>query len=118
MFKSRKSKTTAITQPQTSAPSTELSALIEKLQKNADKVEKNSYEIEQNLNKDVSKINEGKQPLYQDDTNKRILASLELLNSLEDDAVNTKRLQHPQAEMIEKDMRQLREKVMKLKEDH
>lgn len=34
-----------------SAPSTELSALIEKLQKNADKVEKNIYDVEQNLNK-------------------------------------------------------------------
>ena len=52
---------------------------------------------------DVGKINEGKQPLYQDDTNKRILSSLDLLNSLDDDAVNAKRLQHPQAEMIEKE---------------
>lgn len=34
-----------------SAPSTELSTLIEKLQKNADKVEKNIYDVEQNLNK-------------------------------------------------------------------
>uniref|UniRef100_A0AAQ5Y111 Desmoplakin SH3 domain-containing protein n=1 Tax=Amphiprion ocellaris TaxID=80972 RepID=A0AAQ5Y111_AMPOC len=70
------------------------------------------------LLQDVSKINEGKQPLYQDDTNKRILNSLELLTGLDDDAVNAKRLQHPQAEMIEQDMRQLRERVMKLKEDH
>uniref|UniRef100_A0A7N8Y1P7 Periplakin n=1 Tax=Mastacembelus armatus TaxID=205130 RepID=A0A7N8Y1P7_9TELE len=70
--------------------STELSTLIEKLQKNADKVEKNIYDVEQNLNKDVSKINEGKQPLYQDDTNKRILNSLELLSSLVDDAANAK----------------------------
>lgn len=31
--------------------STELAAIIEKLQKNADKVEKSIYEIEQNLNK-------------------------------------------------------------------
>ncbi|XP_037333023.2 periplakin [Pungitius pungitius] len=116
MFK-KKSKTT-ITQPTASAPTTELSTLIDKLQKNADKVEKYSYDIEQNLNKDVSKINEGKQPLYQDDTNKRILNSLELLTSLDEDAVNAKRLQHPQAEMIEKDMRQLREKVVKLKEDY
>ncbi|KAM7372522.1 hypothetical protein PAMP_009684 [Pampus punctatissimus] len=86
-----------------SAPSTELSALIEKLQRNADKVEKNIYDVEQNLNKDVSKINEGKQPLYQDDTNKRILNSLELLISLDEDADNAKRLQHPQAEMIEQE---------------
>uniref|UniRef100_A0A7N6FIG6 Desmoplakin SH3 domain-containing protein n=1 Tax=Anabas testudineus TaxID=64144 RepID=A0A7N6FIG6_ANATE len=67
---------------------------------------------------DVSKINEGKQPLYQEDTNKRILNSLELLESLDEDAVNAKRLQHPQAEMIGQDMKQLRERVMKLKEDH
>uniref|UniRef100_A0A3B5LYF5 Uncharacterized protein n=1 Tax=Xiphophorus couchianus TaxID=32473 RepID=A0A3B5LYF5_9TELE len=89
-----------------------------KVQKNADKVEKNIYEVEQNLNKDVGKINEGKQPLYQDDTNKRILNSLELLNALDEDARATKRLQHPQAEMIEQDMIQLRERVNKLKEDH
>uniref|UniRef100_A0A7N6A0A6 Periplakin n=1 Tax=Anabas testudineus TaxID=64144 RepID=A0A7N6A0A6_ANATE len=114
----RKSKSTAITQQKSTAPSTELSTLIEKLQKNADKVEKNIYDVEQNLNKDVSKINEGKQPLYQEDTNKRILNSLELLESLDEDAVNAKRLQHPQAEMIGQDMKQLRERVMKLKEDH
>ncbi|KAJ3601277.1 hypothetical protein NHX12_032250 [Muraenolepis orangiensis] len=120
MFKKKTSKTSvAITQPKaTTAPSSELAALIEKLQKNADKVEKNIYETEQNLNKDVSKINEGKQPLYQDDTNKRILNSLDLLNGLDDDAINAKRLQHPQAEMIVKDMKQLRERVLKLKEDH
>lgn len=40
-----------------SAPSTELSALIEKLQKNADKVEKNIYDVEQNLNKVLNIIN-------------------------------------------------------------
>ncbi|XP_060945442.1 periplakin [Limanda limanda] len=117
MFK-KKSKSTTITQPKATAPSTELSALIEKLQRNADKVEKGIYDVEQNLNKDVSKINEGKTPLYQDDTNKRILNSLELLIGLDEDAVNAKRLQHPQAEMIEQDMRQLRERVMKLREDH
>ncbi|KAM9843656.1 periplakin [Aulostomus maculatus] len=113
----KKNKSTTITQPKSSAPSTEVSSLIEKLQKNADKVEKNIYDIEQNLNKDVSKINEGKQPLYQDDTSKRIVNSLELLTGLDEDAVNAKRLKHPQAEMIEQDMKQLRERVMKLKED-
>uniref|UniRef100_A0A8C7HYH5 Periplakin n=1 Tax=Oncorhynchus kisutch TaxID=8019 RepID=A0A8C7HYH5_ONCKI len=60
--------------------------MIEKLQKNADKVEKLILETEQNLNK----INEGKQPLYQDDTNKRILSSLELLQGLDEDAVDAK----------------------------
>ncbi|MEQ2274752.1 hypothetical protein XENORESO_009774 [Xenotaenia resolanae] len=121
MFKSKSKKTASITPAPTqqkTTTTTELAALIEKLQKSADKVEKNIYDIEQNLNKDVSKINDGKQPLYQEDTNKRILNSLELLDSLDEDARNTKRLQHPQAEMIEQDMFQLRERVNKLKEEH
>ncbi|XP_077069203.1 periplakin isoform X2 [Siphateles boraxobius] len=96
----------------------DLATLIDKLQKNADKVEKNIIETEQNLNRDIRKINEGKQPLYQEDTNKRIQTSLELLNTLDDDASQATRLQHPQAEMIEKDMRQLRLRVMKLHDDH
>uniref|UniRef100_A0A3Q4B4N6 Uncharacterized protein n=1 Tax=Mola mola TaxID=94237 RepID=A0A3Q4B4N6_MOLML len=100
-----------------STPSTELGLLIEKLQRNADKVQKNIYDIEQNLNKDVSKINEGKPTLYQDDTNKRIISSLELLNGLDEDAIEAKRLQHPQAEMIGQDMKQLRDRVLKLRED-
>uniref|UniRef100_A0A674NPI3 Periplakin n=1 Tax=Takifugu rubripes TaxID=31033 RepID=A0A674NPI3_TAKRU len=70
------------------------------------------------LHQDVSKINEGKQPLYQDDTNKRIINSLELLNGLDQDAVDAKRLEHPQAEMIQQDMKQLRERVMKLREEY
>lgn len=52
---------------------------------------------------DVSKINEGKQPLYQDDTNKRIINSLELLSGLDQDAIDAKRLEHPQAEMIQQE---------------
>ncbi|XP_064171345.1 periplakin-like isoform X2 [Anguilla rostrata] len=117
MFKKNKTKNSVnITQKKTA--STELTALIEKLQKNADKVEKNIYDTEQNLTKDVNKINEGKPPLYQEDTNKKILNSLELLRGLEEDAANAKRLQHPQAEMIEQDMKQLRDRVMKLREEH
>uniref|UniRef100_A0A6Q2YMP2 Periplakin n=1 Tax=Esox lucius TaxID=8010 RepID=A0A6Q2YMP2_ESOLU len=115
MFKKKSSKT--ITQPK-KATAVELSDLVEKLQKNADKVEKQIYETELNLNKDVTKINEGKQPLYQDDTNKRILNALELLQVLDEDTVNVVRLQHPQAEMIEQDMKQLRNRVKKLKDDH
>uniref|UniRef100_A0A8C2CNV1 Periplakin n=1 Tax=Cyprinus carpio TaxID=7962 RepID=A0A8C2CNV1_CYPCA len=95
-----------------------LATLIDKLQKNADKVEKNIVATEQNFNRDIKKINEGKQPLYQEDTNKRILNSLELLNSLDEDAVQASLLQHPQAEMIEKDMKQLRVRVMKLHDEH
>ncbi|KAM3598015.1 uncharacterized protein V6R79_012345 [Siganus canaliculatus] len=117
MFKSKK-KSASITQPKATAPSSELAILIEKLQSNADKVQKNITDIEAHLNKDVSKINEGKQPLYQDDTDKRMILSLELLNGLDEDAIQAKRLKHPQAEMIEQDMKQLRYRVNKLREDH
>ncbi|KAJ8253693.1 hypothetical protein COCON_G00203050 [Conger conger] len=116
MFKKKTKNSVTITQKKTA--STELSTLIEKLQKNADKVEKNIYDTEQNLTKDVNKINEGKAPLYQEETNKKILNSLELLRGLEEDAVNATRLQHPQAEMIEQDMKQLRSRVMKLRDEH
>ncbi|XP_073713246.1 periplakin isoform X1 [Misgurnus anguillicaudatus] len=117
MFSKKKSKNTVtITDKRTTDSS--LTALIDKLQKNADKVEKNIYETEQNLNRDIQKINENKPPLYQEDNNKRILNSLELLNSLDEDAAQASRLKHPQAEMIEKDMKQLRFRVMKLREDH
>ncbi|XP_052405032.1 periplakin [Carassius gibelio] len=97
---------------------TDLATLIDKLQKNADKVEKNIAETELNFNKDIKKINEGKQPLYKEDSNKKILNSLELLNNLDGDADQASRLQHPQAEMIEKDMKQLRARVMKLRDEH
>ncbi|XP_042575825.1 periplakin-like [Cyprinus carpio] len=117
MFRKKTGKTTvAISEKR--PPETDLATLIDKLQKNADKVEKNIIETEQNLNRDIRKINESKQPLYQEDTNKRILNSLELLNSLDEDAAQASRLNHPQAEMIEKDMRQLRVRVMKLREEH
>uniref|UniRef100_A0A8C2BJK6 Periplakin n=1 Tax=Cyprinus carpio TaxID=7962 RepID=A0A8C2BJK6_CYPCA len=117
MFRKKTGKTTvAISEKR--PPETDLATLIDKLQKNADKVEKNIIETEQNLNRDIRKINESKQPLYQEDTNKRILNSLELLNSLDEDAAQASRLKHPQAEMIEKDMRQLRVRVMKLREEH
>ncbi|KAK7167938.1 hypothetical protein R3I94_002106 [Phoxinus phoxinus] len=117
MFKKKTTKNTA-TITEKRPVEIDLMTLIDKLQKNADKVEKNILETEQNLNRDIRKINEGKPPLYQEDTNKRIQNSLELLNSLDEDASQTTRLQHPQAEMIEKDMRQLRVRVRKLQEDH
>ncbi|KAL1270471.1 hypothetical protein QQF64_029487, partial [Cirrhinus molitorella] len=99
-------------------PVSYLVALNDKLQMNAEKVERNISETIQNLNKDIRKINEGRLPLYQRDINKAILDSLELLNTLDEDAAEAFRLQHPQSEMIEKDMKHLRENVMKLREEH
>ncbi|KAM9457669.1 periplakin [Clarias gariepinus] len=118
MFKKKTAKSTLSPSTTSSSKKLDLTTLIEKLQRNADKVEKNILETEQNLNKDVLKINEGKQPLYQDSTNRTIENSLLMLNGLDEDAAEAKRLQHPQAEMIEQDMKQLRERVKKLRTDH
>ncbi|KAG9349837.1 hypothetical protein JZ751_026190 [Albula glossodonta] len=117
MFKKKSSKN-SVTITQRKAPASELSAVIERLQKNADRVEKSIYEVEQNLNKDVTKINEGKTPLYKDETNKKIQSSLEILKTLDDDVAEAKRLNHPQDEMIEDDIKQLRDRIMKLKEEY
>uniref|UniRef100_A0A7N6AD39 Periplakin n=1 Tax=Anabas testudineus TaxID=64144 RepID=A0A7N6AD39_ANATE len=76
----------------TNAPSTELSTLIEKLQKNADKVEKNIYDVEQNLNK----FNEHYLSIKCPKTNMYVCVIMHVCIS----------------------MKQLRERVMKLKEDH
>ncbi|XP_066499036.1 periplakin [Hoplias malabaricus] len=115
MFTKKKSKTSVNITPKKTP--TDLSALIEKLQKNADKVEKCIVETEQNLKKDVNKINEGKPPLYQDTTSKSVQSALDLLDSLDQDAAEATQLQHPQAEMISHDMKQLRGRVMKLKDE-
>ncbi|MBN3305154.1 PEPL protein, partial [Amia calva] len=67
---------------------------------------------------DVNKINEGKPTMYQDDTNRKIVSSTELLDVLDQDAKRAIALKHPQAEMIEQDIKQLRERVKKLRLDH
>ncbi|XP_042584743.1 NACHT, LRR and PYD domains-containing protein 1 homolog isoform X1 [Cyprinus carpio] len=71
---------------------------------NAEKVERNIIETQQNLNKEIRKINEGRQALYQEHIDRTILNSLELLNTLDQDVAEASRLQHPQSEMIEKDV--------------
>ncbi|XP_016120550.1 periplakin-like, partial [Sinocyclocheilus grahami] len=67
---------------------------------------------------DIKMINEGRQPMYQEDIDRTILNLLEQLKSLDRDAAEASRLQHPHSEMIEKDIKQLRKRVMKLHEEH
>ncbi|XP_062874691.1 periplakin isoform X2 [Trichomycterus rosablanca] len=118
MFSKKKTSKTTVSSTSTKISSSDLTTLIDKLQRNADKVERNILETEQNLNKDIIKINDAKSPLYQDTTNRSILNSLDMLKGLDEDAAEAKRLNHPQAEMIEHDMKQLRERVNKLRDDH
>ncbi|KAK2914433.1 hypothetical protein Q8A67_002832 [Cirrhinus molitorella] len=114
MFKKNTTENSSENRP----PVSYLVALNDKLQYNADKVERNIIETQQNLKRDIRTINEGRLPLYQRDINKAILDSIELLNSLDVDAAEAVRLQHPQSVMIEEDIKQLRERAMKLHEEH
>ncbi|KAJ8391856.1 hypothetical protein AAFF_G00084720 [Aldrovandia affinis] len=117
MFKKRNTKNSATISPK-KMNATELSVVVERLQINADKVELNIYDLEKFLNKDVTKINEGKTPLHQDEANKKILTSLEILTNLDEDVAEALQLNHPQGDMIEDDIKQLRDRVLKLREEH
>ncbi|KAJ8364075.1 hypothetical protein SKAU_G00129060 [Synaphobranchus kaupii] len=117
MFKKKTSKNSVTITPKR-VPNAELSAVIETLQKHADKVEKNIYDLELNLNKDVSKINEGKTPLYHDENKKKIQNSLEILKNLDDEVEDASRLNHPQAEMIKDDIKQLEDRILRLQEEY
>uniref|UniRef100_A0A8C2C2J8 FIIND domain-containing protein n=1 Tax=Cyprinus carpio TaxID=7962 RepID=A0A8C2C2J8_CYPCA len=99
-------------------PVTYLVALNDKLQMNADKLERNIIETKNILNRDIKRINEGRKPLYQEDIDKSIPNLLEQLEPLDKDAAEASRLQHPHSEMIEKDIKQLRQRVMNLREEH
>ncbi|KAA0702812.1 Periplakin 190 kDa paraneoplastic pemphigus antigen 195 kDa cornified envelope precursor protein [Triplophysa tibetana] len=88
------------------------------MQINSDEVEKNIIQTEQNFKKDIKKIDEGNPLLYKEDTNKRILNSLVLLDGLDDNAVQATCFMHPQAEMIEKDIKNLRIRVMEIQKEH
>ncbi|KAJ8284129.1 hypothetical protein COCON_G00029790 [Conger conger] len=117
MFKKKSSKN-SVTITEKKTPASELSALVETVQKYADKVEKNSYELEENLNKDVTKINQGKTPLYHDENKKKIQNSLDILKDLDDEIAELIRLGHPQAEMIKDDIKQLEDRLLKLGKEH
>ncbi|XP_026071814.1 NACHT, LRR and PYD domains-containing protein 1b allele 5-like [Carassius auratus] len=99
-------------------PVTYLVALNDKLQMNADKLEKNIIETKNLLNRDIKRINEGRKPLYQQDIDRSIPNLLEQLIPLDKDAAEASRLQHPHSEMIEKDIKQLRQRVTSLREEH
>ncbi|KAJ8246123.1 hypothetical protein GJAV_G00263880 [Gymnothorax javanicus] len=117
MFKKKSSKNTAPA-TQKKASTSELTAIVEVLQKDADKVEKNIYDLEQNLNKDVTEINEGRTPQYREENSQKIQNSLEILKQLDDEIAEAFRLDHPQAEMIRDDIKQLEDRILKLREDY
>ncbi|XP_054464216.1 envoplakin [Anoplopoma fimbria] len=92
---------------------TDLAVVIARMQKNADQVEKNILSSEGLLTVDTAR-DEKKQPLIHQKENAETLAQAEvLLKDLFMDADRAKRLQHPQAGEIEKDVKNLHDRWVK-----
>ncbi|XP_078415158.1 periplakin [Cetorhinus maximus] len=115
MFK-KKSKN--ITPPKTKKVSSKLTQLIERLQKNADNVEKNIYKVEECLLQDVRRIEEGKDFIFREETTKLMDDSDITLADLQSDVQTAIAEKHPQSDMIVEDVKQLKERVTKLRGEH
>ncbi|XP_069762201.1 periplakin isoform X2 [Narcine bancroftii] len=113
MFK-KKSKNT----PPTKKEPSKLSQLIERLQQNADTVEKNIYKIEESILQDVKRIEDGKPVLFQDTTTNLMDKSDEILKDLHIDGQTALSEKHPQSDMIVQDVKQLKERIQKLRQEH
>ncbi|KAL7378520.1 hypothetical protein ABVT39_015097 [Epinephelus coioides] len=92
---------------------TDLAVVISRMQKNADQVEKNILSSEQLLNEDTERDRK-KLPLIHQRENADNLAEAEgLLKDLFMDVDKAKRLQHPQAAEIERDVKNLHDRWVK-----
>ncbi|XP_078510690.1 envoplakin [Lissotriton helveticus] len=115
MFKGSKGSPTksSPTKTKTSKSSVpnELALLISRMQKNADEVERNILETQNKLKKDAE-YSKQKQPFqYQQENAKCLKESEVLLKDLFLDVDKAKRLKHPQGPEIEKDIRNLHERL-------
>ncbi|XP_049416599.1 envoplakin-like [Epinephelus fuscoguttatus] len=92
---------------------TDLAVVISRMQKNADQVEKNILSSEQLLSEDTER-DKKKLPLIHQRENADNLAEAEgLLKDLFMDVDKAKRLQHPQAAEIERDVKNLHDRWVK-----
>ncbi|XP_049924927.1 envoplakin-like [Epinephelus moara] len=92
---------------------TDLAVVISRMQKNADQVEKNILSSEQLLSEDTER-DKKKLPLIHQRENADNLAEAEgLLKDLFMDVDKAKRLQHPQATEIERDVKNLHDRWVK-----
>ncbi|XP_068099578.1 periplakin isoform X2 [Hyperolius riggenbachi] len=96
----------------------ELSELIDRLQKNADQVERNIVETDAKLQKDVDKIVNSQPVMYKAATDTTITDSNKIIVVLETDAVLARHLNHPQGDMIQEDIRQLKERLLTQRQKH
>ncbi|XP_043567962.1 periplakin [Chiloscyllium plagiosum] len=113
-----KKKPKNVTPPKTKKVPSKLSQLIERLQVNADDVEKNIYKVEECLLQDIRRIEEGKEFIFQEETTKLMDNSEDKLVELQKDAQTASAEKHPQSDMIVEDIKQLKQRVLKLRAEH
>uniref|UniRef100_A0A8C3L132 Envoplakin n=1 Tax=Chrysolophus pictus TaxID=9089 RepID=A0A8C3L132_CHRPC len=91
-----------------------LAVLIARMQTNADQVEKDILETQSLLTQDVSNEQKNKAFEFQAENARNLKEAETLLKDLFLDVDRAKRLKHPQANEIEKDIQQLHERVTQL----
>uniref|UniRef100_A0A8C5U939 Envoplakin n=1 Tax=Malurus cyaneus samueli TaxID=2593467 RepID=A0A8C5U939_9PASS len=92
----------------------ELAVLISRMQTNADQVEKDILETQSRLQQDSSNQQKNKAFEFQTENARNLKEAETLLKDLFLDVDRAKRLKHPQAPEIEKDIQQLHERVTQL----
>ncbi|XP_062830054.1 envoplakin [Anolis carolinensis] len=94
-----------------SSGSNDLAVLISRMQRSADQVEKNILETQNKLKQDASNSRQNKSFEFQQENARSLKEAETLLKDLFLDVDKAKRLKHPQALEIEKDIKQLHERV-------
>ncbi|KFU94130.1 Envoplakin, partial [Chaetura pelagica] len=94
--------------------SNELAVLISRMQANADQVEKDILETQSRLQQDTSNHQKNKAFEFQPENARNLKEAETLLKDLFLDVDRAKRLKHPQAVEIEKDIQQLHDRVTQL----
>ncbi|XP_062976401.1 envoplakin [Elgaria multicarinata webbii] len=97
--------------PTKSASSNELATLISRMQRNADQVEKDVLETQGKLKQDANNHQQNKSFEFQQENSKNLKEAETLLKDLFLDVDKVKRMKHPQALEIEKDIKQLHDRV-------
>ncbi|XP_012864252.1 PREDICTED: envoplakin [Dipodomys ordii] len=93
------------------AATQELAVLISRMQANADQVERDILETQKRLQQDRVNSEQNQALQHQQETGRNLKEAEVLLKDLFLDVDKARRLKHPQAEEIEKDIKQLHERV-------
>ncbi|XP_048345833.1 envoplakin [Sphaerodactylus townsendi] len=94
-----------------SSGTNDLAVLISRMQRNADQVEKDVLETQNKLKQDISNHQQNQPFEFQQENAKNLKEAEILLKDLFLDVDKVKRLRHPQAFEIEKDIKQLHDRV-------